>query len=211
MPNKDKDKTRKELGKKIRKAREKAGLTQTIRSLKFSETDRSEFVRKINQELEDDQSYAKTEAEQQTRRYNRLQAERERFLQAYYTELISDNVLKSEQKRLSVEIEQAETVISKAQERIEIIKSRKERALTLAENFNTGSILSKGNMVIRRYLCQALFSSIALDDQATFYNKRIEHHVKVTGVNWNSPLNIHHLAEAVLALSLETEPFDLVG
>ena len=78
--------------------------------------------------------------------------------------------------------------------------------MEIAKSLDIGKTFLKANPVIKRHFCQALFSEIAVNDQPDGQTKKYwwikEHHVTIK-VNWYQPINIRHITEAILALSLE--------
>jgi len=60
---------------------------------------------------------------------------------------------------------------------------------------------------IKRHFCLALFSKIEIDDNPVYHGNVFraprDHHVSITKVHWHDPINIRHITEAILALSLE--------
>ena len=116
-------------------------------------------------------------------------------------------MLKSEQKRITKDIKQAETVINEAEQRLTTLNNRKERALALAGSLDISKAYIKARPAIKRHFCQALFSKASIDDQVTMHMQVFraprDHNVSVTDVKWHQPINIRHLTEAILALSLE--------
>jgi len=85
----------------------KEAVTNVIKQLKFSDGDRQKLTAEISKELASEQCYAESDVKQQTGRRDRLLAERDNVMQAYYDKVIQDSLLKSEQKRIAKEIEQA--------------------------------------------------------------------------------------------------------
>jgi site-specific DNA recombinase len=185
----------------------KEAVTNVIKQLKFSDNDRQKLTIQISKELTSEQRYAETDVKQQTGRRDRLLAERDNVMQAYYDKVIQDSLLKSEQRRIAKEIEQAEAVITEAEERLAIINARRDRALELAQGLDIGKAYVKANEDIKRHFCLALFSKIEIDDNPVYHGHEFraprDHHVRVTTVRWHDPINIRHITEAILALSLE--------
>lgn len=182
-------------------------ITSLLKSLTFSDGDRQELASEIRKELASEQRFAEIEVKQQTQRLNRLLAEQENLLQAYYEKVIESGLLKSEQKRIGKDIKQAEAVIREAEQRLTILNDRKERALALATSLDISKAYIKATLVIKRHFCQALFSKVAVDDQVNMrvqvFRAPRDHNVSVTNIRWHEPINIRHLTEAILALSLE--------
>ena len=182
-------------------------VVNVIKQLKFSDSDRQKLSAQISKELANEKRYAETEVKQQTGRRDRLLAERDNVMQAFYDKVIQSDLLKSEQKRIAKETSQAESVIKEAEERLAIINARRDRALELAQGLDIGKAYVKANEDIKRHFCLALFSKIAVDDDAIYHSNLFraprDHHVSITNVKWHEPINIRHITEAILALSLE--------
>jgi DNA invertase Pin-like site-specific DNA recombinase len=185
---------------------EKAVIKE-LKQLVLSDNDRQKLTVQIGKELASEKHFAETEVKQQTVRRDRLLAEQENLMQAYYDKVIQPNLLKSEQKRINNDIKQAEAVIGEAEQRLAIINARRDRALELARSLDIGRAYTKANPVIRRHFCQALFEKLAIDDQVIYQKHQFraprDHHVNITQVKWHEPINIRHLTHAILALSLE--------
>ncbi len=182
-------------------------IIKTLGELKFSVVDRQELAIQIGNELASEMRFAETDVKQQKQRHNRLLAERENVMQAYYDKVIQPELLKSEQKRITIEVSQAEAVITEAEERLNMINERQDRALMMVQKFDIGKAYLKASPAIKRHFCQAFFTDIVIDDQQTpcrrEFGKQLEHNVKVTTVNWHEPINKRYITEAILALSLK--------
>ncbi len=182
-------------------------ILKTVQILKLSVADRKQLTNQISKELDTERRYVEMEVKQQQQRLNKLQIEQENLLQSYYEKVIQSELLKSEQKRIVKEIGQAKTVIGEAEERLELVNVRGERALELASGLNMGRAYLKANDVIKRHFCLALFSEASVDDRPTKYvsgyNLPRDHNVSVTKVIWHDPINIRHITEAILALSFQ--------
>jgi site-specific DNA recombinase len=188
-----------------------AGIEEAVagefNKLKLSKADRAALVKQVEQELNSEQHFAETEVKQQRQRLNGLLAERENLLQAYYDKVIQSDLMKNEQKRISHDIKQAESVIKEADKRLTTIKFRKDRALQLAQTLNFGKTYRNANPAIKRHFCLAFFSKISIDDNVNYdkdqWPRPRVHVVEVTKVKWHEPMNIHPISEAILALSLQ--------
>ena len=119
---------------------------------------------------------------------------------------IDSNLMKKEQKRINKEIQQGQDVVKESEKRMKIVIQRRDRALDFALGLNIGALFMKANPIIKRHFCQALFSEIIINDQPNGQYKEYwwikKHNVSIK-INWHKPINIHHLSEAILALSLE--------
>jgi site-specific DNA recombinase len=182
-------------------------IANEFKKLKFSESDRRLLVKQVEQELNSEQQFAETEVKHQQQRLNRLLAERENLLQAYYDKVIQPDLLKSEQKRIGKDINQAKSVIKEAEQRLATIVFRKDRALQLAQNLDFAKAYMNANPAIKRHFCLAFFAKASIDDHVTVqkhkYGAPRTHFVKVTKVNWHEPMNMRHITEAILALSMQ--------
>jgi DNA invertase Pin-like site-specific DNA recombinase len=181
-------------------------IIDAFKQMNLSKNDHGELAFEIGKELKAGRSQAEDEIKRQKQRINRLEIEQENLLQAYYNKIIEPDLMKKEQGRLSKEIKLAQTVISDSEKRLSIINNRRDRALEIADSLDIGRTFLKANPVIKRHFCQALFSEIAVNDQPNGQMKTYwwikEHHVTIK-VNWHNPINIRHITEAILALSLE--------
>jgi len=116
--------------------------------------------------------------------------------------------MKKEQKRVLKDTASAQSVIAEAEKRLSVINNRKDRALKLAQSLDFGETFLRANSVIKRLLCQALFSEIAVNDEVTYATSNencrcVKGHEVSIKINWHKPINIHRITEAILALSLE--------
>ncbi len=99
---------------------------------------RQKLSSQISKELASEKHFAETEVKQQTGRRDRLLAEQENLMQAYYDKVIQPDLLKSEQKRINNDLKQAGSVIAEAQSRLAIINAKRDRALELAHSLDIG-------------------------------------------------------------------------
>lgn len=182
-------------------------ITQEFKRLKLSADDRKLLVKQVGEELQSEQHFAETEVKQQQQRLNSLLAERENLLQAYYDKVIPADLLKSEQKRIGHDIKQANGVIKEADKRLTTIIFRRDRALQLAQGLDFAKAYQTANPAIKRHFCLAFFSKVSIDDHVTVqkhqYGSPRTHYVRVTKVDWHDPMSMHHITEAILALSLQ--------
>ena len=174
-----------------------------IQSIHFSPTENEELLSGIREELESEINYAETDVTRQTNRMKRLKTEGEQILQAYYSELIQPETLKSEQARIAGELKQAESVIHEAKERLDIIHKRRNRALAIAKDLHKGVSFFKANTIFKQHFCKALFTRIVLDNHSVRVHGKLEHTVTPLDIVRTDPINIRQLTQAVLALSLE--------
>jgi len=178
-----------------------------LKLLNLSASDRQKLSEQIENELGSERAYAETDTKAQTQRVVRLQAEKENLLQTYYDKVISADLFKSEQKRIDKEIRQAQGVIIEATRRLKIIDGRQARALKMVKELDFSKAYTNADPAIRRHFCKALFDKLAVDDeviiQRNVYRYPREHHVTITKVIWQNPINIHHLTNAILAISLK--------
>ncbi len=128
-------------------------------------------------------------------------------MQAYYDKVIQADLLKSEQKRIGKDINQAKSVIREAEQRLATIMFRKDRASQLAQDLDFAKAYEQANPAIKRHFCLAFFSKAAIDDHVIIQKQQWHaprhHYVQVTKVNWHEPMNVRHITEAILALSLQ--------
>jgi len=182
-------------------------MLKSISTLKLSAAQHKELASLISDELNAEKRYAENDLKQQQQRRNRLQIEQENLLQAYYDKVIQSELLKSEQRRIAKEIKQSESIIGDAEARLDVVNARGERALELASTLNVSKAYIKANDAIKRHFCLALFAEAYVDDQPTSYilghSLPRDHHVSITDVKWHEPINIRHITEATLALSLK--------
>jgi hypothetical protein len=174
----------------------------------FADSERKQLATLISKELNGEQILAEGEIKKQNNRLTRLQIEQENLLQAYYNKVIESDLMKCEQKRIIKEIKAAQSIIQEAEKRLNVVTDRKDRALELASGLNIAKTYSKANPVIQRHFCQALFSEIAVKDKVTYANaiencRCVKDHEVTIEVNWHDPINIRHLTEAILMLSLK--------
>lgn len=183
-------------------------IFRTFEKFILSKTDREELVKQIDAELNVELNQGKIEVRRQKLRLDKLHTEQDNLLQAYYSKVIENTLMKREQKRINNEITSAQSLIDEVEKRQSIINERKERALEIARGLNIAKAFSKANPIIKRHFCQALFSWVEINDQiSTNTTKKMwwlkDHEVKVLDVNWHNPLNIRHITEAILSLALE--------
>ncbi|MFA5157894.1 MAG: recombinase family protein [Patescibacteria group bacterium] len=181
-------------------------IIDAFKQMNLSKNDHEKIASGIDEELKAGRIQAEFEIKRQKQRINRLEIEQENMLQAYYDKIIEPDLMKKEQKRLNKEIKSAQIVTSDSEKRLSVINNRRVRALEIASDLDIGNTYLKANPVIKRHFCQALFSEIAINDQPDGQMKvywwQKEHHVTVK-VNWHQPINIRHITEAILMLSLE--------
>lgn len=183
-------------------------IIDALSQRKFSDAERQQLATLISKELNSEQRLSETEIKRQKQRSTRLQIEQENLLQAYYNKVVEPDLMKSEQKRIIKEIKAAQSIILETEKRLKIVNDRKDRALELARGLNIAKTYSKANPVIKRHFCQALFSEIAVNDKVTYAStiencRCVRDHKVTIRVNWHNPINIRHLTEAILMLSLE--------
>lgn len=183
------------------------GVINQLKLLKLSVSDRQKLSEQIENELGSERTYAETDIKTQTQRVVRLQAEKENLLQTYYDKVISADLFKSEQKRIDKEIRQAQGVIAEATRRLKFIDGRQVRALKMVKELDFSKAYINADPAIRRHFCKALFDKLAVDDgviiQRNAYRYPREHHVTITKVMWQNPINIRHLTNAILAIALK--------
>jgi site-specific DNA recombinase len=176
-----------------------------VAKLKFSSEERLQLIEQVSAEMNSESLFAELDLKTQNQRLSRLQAEQENLLKAYYDNLIKPGVLKNQQKRIAKEIRQVSKVISEAESRLEVIVARKDRALKLAKTLNFGKAFKNTNPIIKRHFCNALFSTLKVENESTQPIARLgvarNHNVRITKVNWHESINIHHLSEALIVLS----------
>lgn len=181
-------------------------IINALSQIKYSDEERKKLATEISEELEREICQAELEIKKQKQRIDRLQTEQENLLKAYYDKIIDSSLMKKEQKRINKEIQQGQGVAKESEKRLKILIQRKDRALDLALGLNVGAVFMKANPIIKRHFCQALFSEIIINDKPNGQYKEYwwikKHNVRIK-INWHKPINIHHLSEAVLALSLE--------
>ena len=183
-------------------------IIDALNQKRFSEAERQQLSSLISKELTCEQRRAETEIKRQKQRLTRLQIEQENLLQAYYAKVLDSDLMKSEQKRITKEMKPANEIILEAEKRLAVVNGRKDRALELARGLNIAKTYFRANPVIRRHFCQALFSEIAVKDKVTYASaiencRCVKDHKVTIEINWHDPVNIRHITEAILALSLE--------
>jgi DNA invertase Pin-like site-specific DNA recombinase len=186
---------------------EEAVIT-TLEKLVLSDDDRTKLTREVSNQLNSEKRYTENEIAQQKQRQNRLLAEQENLLQAYYDKVVQPALFKREQKRINNDIDQAMSVITDAESRLAIIIARREKALDLMKDLDIGKVLIRANKVVKRLLCQALFQELAIDDKATIQSLPWlprAHQVNTTSVKWYDPIKIKHITDVVLSLSPDEE------
>lgn len=98
------------------------------------------------------------EVERQTRRLQRLKAERKKLLQAHYADAITVELLKEEQSRITSEEEAAQRILDACALRFEDIERNLEDALTLVADCQKAYLNAPDE--VRRSFNQALFDRI---------------------------------------------------
>ena len=183
-------------------------IANAFNQIRFSKAEQKELANGISEDLKNEIYQGELEIKRQKQRINRLQIEQENLLQSYYSKVIESDLMKKEQKRVLKDIGLAQSVMAEAEKRLSVINNRKDRALKLAQSLDFGETFLKANSVIKRLLCQALFSEIAVNDVVTYATSNencrcVKGHKVSISINWHKPINIHRITEAILALSLE--------
>jgi hypothetical protein len=183
-------------------------IADALNSLKFSKAQLKEITFGISEDLKNERLQSELEIKRQKQRLNRLQIEQENLLQSYYDKVIEAELMKKEQKRISRDIKLAESVMTEAEKRLVVVNGRRDRALEIAQGLNLGEAFLKANPIIKRLFCQAIFSKISVADEVTYASQKencrcVKNHKVTLNIEYNEPIDIRHLTEAILVLSLE--------
>ena len=136
---------------RYRQVQPKPELIDAIRNLILDEL-------QIQQRSLDEQRTA------QEKRRAQLLDEREKLLKAHYADAIPLDQLKREQARIAHEIEAAETLISAADIRFELVRTNLHSALAQAGDW--GAVYRAASPTIRRQMNQSIFTRFEVDNLA---------------------------------------------
>jgi site-specific DNA recombinase len=177
-------------------------------NIKIPISDRKILVSKVAEELDTEKKFAENDLRQQKQRHDRLHAEQENLMQAFYGKVITPEILKKEQKRILENIKQAESVIKEASARLLKINTRHAQALKSAETLNLAKAYKRASPAIKRHFSRSFFSEILVSDERKPKKQRsgpqLDHNVTITEVRWHEPMNVRLITEAILALSLKS-------
>lgn len=134
--------------------------------------------------------------------------ERQRILQAFYEDEVSSSTLGSEQKRIDSEITELKGVIDEATKAHTSAQRSYRAALELVTTLDLEKAYMNAHPLLRRYLNQALFTKIRIDDtdvavvKGRFGSTR-EHDVRVLGAEVHPRIDHQRLAQAVIGLTMD--------
>lgn len=133
--------------------------------LRLSEAERSLASQTIRQMLAENQAATEAERVRQTTRRNQLLTERAKLLQAHYASAIPLDLMRSEQDRISHELEATEQRLSKAEANTEQVLTNLDRTLDLlADPARTYCQMADEQ---RRWSNQAYFKRLEIKDDDT--------------------------------------------
>lgn len=183
-------------------------IQKAFNQIKYSADEFQQLSKGIAEELKNEQYQAELEIKRQKQRMNRLQVELENLLQSYYDKVIDSDLIKKEQRRIARDSKSAQSVMDEAEQRLNIINNRKDRAVNLAQGLDIVKVYLKANPVIKRHFCQAMFSDVSVTDEVTYASsipncRCVKSHSVSIRINWHNPINTRHLTEAILMMSLE--------
>jgi DNA invertase Pin-like site-specific DNA recombinase len=119
----------------------------------------------LGSQLADARDNAAGDATRQERRIKRLTDERSKLLQAHYNDAIPVELLKSEQRRISREIEEASRLLAQSRANFDNIEETITRALELAGNCHVAYCAAGPQ--IRRHFNQAFFTHVWVGREGT--------------------------------------------
>lgn len=184
-------------------------VSKELNKIKLSAENRKELGEQVAFELESEVKFAENDVKQQRQRHNRLVAEKENVMQAFYDKVIPASLLKTEQKRIARDTKQAEKIIKDAEKRLGVINHRRDKAIDIVNSLRIADAYDDANNVIKRHFCKAFFTKASIEDNRTpkkqhYGGSQVEHNVKVTHLELHTPVNVRHITEAILAVSLKS-------
>jgi DNA invertase Pin-like site-specific DNA recombinase len=136
-------------------------ILEHYRTLKLTEAEVAEVRDQIRLELASSKDVSEQDAHTQKGRLRKLQIERSKLLQAYYSGAVTLDVLADEQGRINRDTEQAEGLIAGATRQFEDIESLVQLALDLLKDCDRFYRLAPDTL--RRRMNQALFERVSID------------------------------------------------
>ena len=137
-------------------------VAQHYRTIQPSQKTLSELRDLIVEELAVQRDESETERSAGQRRIRKLQDERKKLLEAHYADAIGLDLLKSEQTRITRELEQTETRLDAVDVAYDTVKTNLDHALTFVGDWTRAYRTAEGD--IRRQLNQSIFEKIWIDD-----------------------------------------------
>jgi DNA invertase Pin-like site-specific DNA recombinase len=175
------------------------------RTVHMKDADQEQLVERLRAELLSEAQVVRASVAYQRRRKQRLTDQRARALQAYYDGVITTEQLQRDQDRLGGELGATETLLKEATERLKVVAKQHDAVIGSARDLNIAALYRKAQPLIQRYLNQALFSRIYVDNQAPprqRQGKGKAHDVRVVRVQLRDNLNVERLVQALLALAV---------
>jgi site-specific DNA recombinase len=124
--------------------------------------ERDLLARFIRSELTELDRGNQDERDRQKRRIDQLQWERQKLLQAHYADALPLDLLRTEQQRITSEIEGAERLLAQAEADIATVTKAVERALDLMVDGH--QVYENSSDKVRRGMNQSVFSRILVGD-----------------------------------------------
>jgi site-specific DNA recombinase len=128
------------------------------RSLQMNEHDIEETRKHIRIALSDSQRRSEIDSKRQKERLLRLQIERNKLMQAYYANVVPLDVLGTEQERINREVQQAEALLTGAQQQFSDIEETLQVGFDLLKD--CGAFYAQASDQLRRQMNQAFFDKV---------------------------------------------------
>ena len=185
-----------------------------FRSTSLSSTERTTLQKEVRSQLRYEVTNGKAEVSRQEKRLSRLLMERQRILQAFYDDEVASDMLGNEQRRIDKEMAQLKQIARDATEARSIAQRNHRAAIELSTTLDLETAYLKAHPLLRRYLNQALFTKVRVDDThaVTVIGKfgiRKEHDVRVLGVELHSEIDHPRLAQAVIGLTMKKDDLEV--
>jgi DNA invertase Pin-like site-specific DNA recombinase len=176
-------------------------------AIKLTAADRAVLQKEVKAQLRYDITDGKTELSRQEKRMTRLLMERQRILQAFYEDEVSSTMLGNEQKRIDKEIAELKEIVDEATRVRKAARRSYDAALELATTFDLETAYLHAHPLLRRRLNQAVFAKVRIDDTKVVvtthdFRQRMEHDVRVLGIEQHLKIDHSRLAQAVIGLTL---------
>ena len=137
------------------------GILEHYRTFKLTEAESTEVRDQIRLELASNKDINERDARIQKERLRKLQVERSKLMQAYYSGAVTLDILADEQGRINRDTEQAESLLAGATRQFEDIEGLVQLALDLLKDCDRFYRLAPDSL--RRRMNQALFEQVYVD------------------------------------------------
>lgn len=180
-----------------------AAVLNHYRRLALSPGQRSHLVTALKRELAIAGHHLEEQQAAQVSRRERLDREQARLLQAYYQQIVTEALFKTEQAR----IERESKEISGAEQGLDVGRGQSKdveaRALNLARSLDLAEAYRSAPDQVQRYLTRACFARLDVDDLGTHQvdGHGRHHDIQITEARLPRTLDYRQLVYALLLLA----------